>query len=767
MRSVALVLAASWAIAFAPQLFMARGFVIGDASNLRAYAEHSAAEWREHHRRALWNPYVFGGIASAASLQDSRPQWLPDPLLSAFDAIHRVPGFPPLAIPLAAHLAGMIAVAALVRARWRAGTVAASAAGLVWGLQPNLVVPFAFGHDAQLMACALMPVVLLAIEAIASARARVAPALGLALAVACELMAAHPQITVLTAGLAAAYALERAWSRREAASLAWIGGGALLGAMMASAVWWPALLYNAESVRAAAAGGVGAQEVSTWSLAWRDLVAQVWPRAVGFGGETYWGGLDRTDFPPYLGLAAALLAGLGFVTGARDRRSGVWFWAITAVIGMLLALGTRLGPIHQFLYEHVPMWSAFRVATNTVVLTELAVAVLAARGIEDILSAPRTRRPFLTVSLAVVGAVGIGVAIGPLGSPYADAARLARPALAAAAALDMARHSGIDLLLRVMLACVACVALIVYARSRTATATMKSRALAALALLLIAGDLMSLDVPFLKRGTGRLETLAQHEPPPIARLAAHDSSRVLMLRYDLFFGNDWIRWRARSMSGFHPAVPRSWDALRRSGLLGNESVLAALGVRYIAGEGVDASDTTRFAPAGDSIWRLKRARARISTVQRVLQAPDEKSLLGAIASPDFDPRAVAVTTDAGAAAEYPGSIGAAIHVVDDASDHLALDVTAAAPAFVVVADADFSGWRARIDGAETPIHRVDAFVRGVRVASGSHRLVMHYEPPGAKPSRVIAWVAWIAWIVATAASAAVRRRARKSRPIVQ
>src|SRR4249920_3782536 len=71
LRTVALVLAATWAMAFAPQLFLARGFVIGDASNLRAYAEHSAAEWREHHRRALWNPYVFGGIASAASLQDS------------------------------------------------------------------------------------------------------------------------------------------------------------------------------------------------------------------------------------------------------------------------------------------------------------------------------------------------------------------------------------------------------------------------------------------------------------------------------------------------------------------------------------------------------------------------------------------------------------------------------------------------------------------------------------------------------------------------
>ena len=278
----------------------------------------------------------------------------------------------------------------------------------MWGLQPNVVVPFAFGHDAQLMACALMPVVLLAVDAVATARARVAPTLGLALAVACELMAGHPQITVLTAGLAAAYALERAWSRGEAVSLAWAACGGLLGAAMASSVWWPALLYNAESVRAAAAGGVGALEVSTWSLAWRDLVAQMWPWAVGFGGTTYWGGLDRTDFPPYVGLAPALLAAVAIVAGARARGSGTRFWSVAAALGMLLALGTRLGPIQRLLYEHVPMWSAFRVAANTVVITELAVALLAARGIDRLISNPRERPRLAIAALVTLLAIGLG-----------------------------------------------------------------------------------------------------------------------------------------------------------------------------------------------------------------------------------------------------------------------------------------------------------------------------------------------------------------------
>ena len=161
-----------------------------------------------------------------------------------------------------------------------------------------------------------------------------------------------------------------------------------------------------------------------------------------------------------------------------------------------------------------------------------------------------------------------------------------------------------------------------------------------------------------------------------------------MLRYDLFFGNDWIRWRVRSMSGFHPAVPRAWDELRRSGLLGREGVLAALAVRYIGGEGIDAGTRRASRRSGRRCGGFA-ARGLASRPCRVVEAADNRAVQAAIAAPDFEPGTTAVTTDAGAGGDYPGSMGCTIRVVDDASDHLALDVSAAAPAFVVVADADF------------------------------------------------------------------------------
>ena len=48
----------------------------------------------------------------------------------------------------------------------------------------------------------------------------------------------------------------------------------------------------------------------------------------------------------------------------------------------------------------------------------------------------------------------------------------------------------------------------------------------------------------------------------------------------------------------------------------------------------------------------------------------------------------------------------------------------------MVADAWFPGWRARIDGRDIPIHRVNQLLRGVIVDAGQHQIEMTFEPRG-------------------------------------
>jgi uncharacterized membrane protein YfhO len=86
---------------------------------------------------------------------------------------------------------------------------------------------------------------------------------------------------------------------------------------------------------------------------------------------------------------------------------------------------------------------------------------------------------------------------------------------------------------------------------------------------------------------------------------------------------------------------------------------------------------------------------------------------------------------------------------------VALETEAAAPAFVVLADAWFPGWSARVDGRETALHRVNQLVRGVAVPAGRHRVEMTFIPRGwhagllltrlgllATLATGLAWCAW-------------------------
>jgi uncharacterized membrane protein YfhO len=47
---------------------------------------------------------------------------------------------------------------------------------------------------------------------------------------------------------------------------------------------------------------------------------------------------------------------------------------------------------------------------------------------------------------------------------------------------------------------------------------------------------------------------------------------------------------------------------------------------------------------------------------------------------------------------------------------------------VLLSDLWDAGWRAELDGAACPIHRVDVALRGFEVPAGKHRIVCIYDP---------------------------------------
>lgn len=62
------------------------------------------------------------------------------------------------------------------------------------------------------------------------------------------------------------------------------------------------------------------------------------------------------------------------------------------------------------------------------------------------------------------------------------------------------------------------------------------------------------------------------------------------------------------------------------------------------------------------------------------------------------------------------------------AEALAIEATMGCDGMVVLSDAYFPGWKAKLDGKPVPIYEVDLALRGVYVPQGSHRITMRYRP---------------------------------------
>jgi hypothetical protein len=353
-----------------------------------------------------------------------------------------------------------------------------------------------------------------------------------------------------------------------------------------------------------------------------------------------------------------------------------------ALVSLVLAFGTRLGPIYALLYERVPLWSSLRVAVAPVVLAQLAIALLAARGMLRLTARIPPR--------------GRGLVLG-----------------------------------------------------------------AVVALLVLDFGLVAW--PVLLRATGDASALNPPPPSPLARVAQRDPhARIAPLDKPSFLSDDPVAWRVRSLGGVHGSASRAWNTARERNLLGRYGVLCALGVKWVASDTLALDDPELFSKVegAPAVRRVVHALPRAYGIPRVAGPLDDEAVYAALGSDEFVPDAIAYASDARAVGDYPGSAGLALDWTLDDPDAIELLARAPAPAYVVIADAWFAGWRARIDGTPVPLDKIDGLVRGVAVPAGTHRVRLDYEPPG---WRVAVGLSRIAWGVLAACAIVLRALGLKPR----
>lgn len=327
----------------------------------------------------LWNPNLFCGIPFHATIHPAllyppNALFLALPLASAFNWL----------FALHVALAGAFTFAL---ARESGARPAAALFGAVaFAFSARMLLHVHVGHFPHVAALAWMPALFWLAERLARRRTLRA-ALALAAAFALSLLAGFPQYPVYaTAGIAILFAaraaLVRAAARDTGVALALAAGALAFGAALAAAQLLPGLDYARDSLRSGAARdflAMGYMPFASFGTIFLPSLAGDMLRAPYFGEWSFW------TTCAYGGVGVVAFGALALAAAPDATRRRALPWAALALAGAILALGAQT-PLFEIV-RRVPVLGAFRGSSKFLALTTLALAILAALGLETILGA--------------------------------------------------------------------------------------------------------------------------------------------------------------------------------------------------------------------------------------------------------------------------------------------------------------------------------------------------------------------------------------------
>ncbi|UCC26970.1 MAG: hypothetical protein JSU98_07650 [Gemmatimonadales bacterium] len=779
-----------------------------------------------------WNPLLLGGTPFLASLSGGDSLYPPSLLLLLLLEPYRALGWK---LVLHVFLAGVGMYG------WSRSLGVSRAAGMIGGLG-YLVAPFLVtlvypGHDGKLFVTALAPFLFWGVEAWFQGGSRKAWA-GIAVTVALVILTTHFQMAYFLFGAAGAYAIFRtvqillvpahpADPKVSAGTVEGVGGegggdgapaaagsggdapgnrdpsrgprsapvafllflaASVTGAGLAGIQFLPAVDYITEFSRRTATTTQASPEenrlyASSWSLHQEEAMSLVIPEFVGNNSNgsdwatgTYWG---RNPFKlnhEYLGLGMLLLALLSFVGG--PRRGLRLFLLGLGLVAFLYALGAHT-PVWHLFFAVLPGIKLFRAPSMAIFLAGLAVAGLAAFGVDRMLAwvrdpggegdASKGQR-LLWVATGLLAVLLLLAGAGTLtsfwtGTLYTDFAKTA--ALAAAQPFILR-----GTLLATVIAASLGVLLLLGRKG-----TLQPTALVAVLAVLVTVDGARIDAAFIEtRDFFQFNTRGPNIDALLSLQETQEPFRVLDLgEPQMGQGVRSAMFGLEIASGHHPndlARYRELTGMVGSGmpenLLTSGNLRAILNVGYIiwpvrqfgTPEGMEAISATQLGngevfEAVYAVPTLPRARL----VAEAEAVPDDQAV-ARLMDPEFD---VASTVTVPEPLPIPldgGLPQGSVRWVERDADRQELRVATDRRSLLVLADNWYPAWHASVDGREAPVLRVNHTLRGIPLDPGEHTVVLEFRSANVRTGLIVTVLSGLVVLAVAFGSAFTRRRGR-------
>jgi Bacterial membrane protein YfhO len=454
----------------------------------------------------------------------------------------------------------------------------------------------------------------------------------------------------------------------------------------------------------------------------------------------YWGGIGGTSGPPYLGAVICMLAILGmFILDGKHK-----WWALTAIgLTIVMSWGSYFDSVNSLFYQYLPFYNKFRAPSMILVIPQLLIPMLAVMTVNKIAETENksTLLPSFKKGAIAVGAVIILLLLMYVMFDYKSADEKAilknvassnQPQLVEAVKSFyeglVADRKSLFLgdIFRSLAFILAGIALLFLMIRNTIKPLIASIILSAIVLL----DLMMINTTYLNN-----DNYQEQEENKASFTLSKADNEILQDKtfYRVFnvagnaFSESFTSYHYNSLGGYHSAKLRIYQDLYERQIIGRESlnmpVLNMLNTKYLIQK--DRSGITQQYQKNDSAygncWFAK-------AVVFVKNADEEMASLSKVNLKDtvyiqesFKPSVTLPQPDT----------SATIQLVKNDNDIITYSSSAATNQFAVFSEIYYkAGWKAFIDGKETPIVKVNYVLRGLSVPAGKHTIEFTFKPQG-------------------------------------
>lgn len=410
------------------------------------------------------------------------------------------------------------------------------------------------------------------------------------------------------------------------------------------------------------------------------------------------------DSSVFAGVVVSALALAGLIAGWRHPVSK-WLAAVAAV-ALIYALG-EYTPVHGLISAMIPPLNKARVPVRALHLTNFAMAVLAAYGVDRVLrwgNTPSTATAFWNLRIArVLATAGGCVLVAALAWKVEASEALLLSAWVSIAWLGltmawMRGHAGRTVV------CAAMAVLMMSELNLALTRTWKSR-------------FGEKGHPFARRLEAHrdLVDFLRREPGPV-RVRVNDQD--VPENFGDLHSIDMYEGYTAGVTVNLLHYGRHMPAPQR--LYGVTHYMARKPDRPELIDSYEATD-------GVKVFRVPNSLGRVRTVHRVEKVAREEGLAARIDDPAFDPGQTVLLVGPDAPALEPCA-GDEVELIAYAPNRVRIQAGMRCRGMLVLADTHYPGWEGLVDGRPVRIWAAYGSVRGVVLEGGRHEVEFRFRP---------------------------------------